>query len=188
MIETMVWIAVFIAAILATVSSLLYFYRANSYAIEQVTATASAQRGLEQTMRTIREAAYSSEGAFPIVSIAENDFIFYADIDDDPFIERVHYYIEGSNLVRGSLDPSGNPPIYSGTEETAVVAEHVRNSTQGISTFRYYDEIGSEITNYENWTSVRFIKVTLGVNVNENALPNQQTLDSSAAIRNLIGK
>lgn len=187
-VETLVWIAVFTAAMLAIVSALLYFYRANSYAIEQATATASAQRGLEQMMRTIREGAYSSQGAFPIVSIAANDFVFYADIDDDALIERVHYYINETDLMRGVVEATGNPPDYTGAEAVSVVADYVRNIAQGLTTFRYYDEIGSEITNYTNWTAVRFVKVTLAVNVNLVTLPNQLTLNSSAAIRNLAGK
>ncbi len=187
MIETLVWIAVFISAMLAIVTTLLYFYRTNAYAIEQASATASAQRGLEQIVRTIREGAYSSQGAFPIVSIAANDFVFYADIDSDVLIERVHYYIQGTNLIRGVVEATGNPPDYTGAETVTTVADYVRNITQGVSTFRYYDELGSEITNYTNWTAVRFVKVTLVVNVNVATLPNQLTIDSSAAIRNLIG-
>jgi len=188
MIETLVWIAVFIAAMLAIVSTLLYFYRTNAYTLEQATAITSAQRGLEQVVRTIREGAYSSQGAFPIVSIAANDFVFYADTDDDALIERVHYYISGTNLMRGVVEATGNPPDYTSPEMTSVIADYVRNVEQSITTFRYYDELGSEIINYANWTSVRFVKVALAINVNTVKLPEQLTLDSSAAIRNLIGK
>lgn len=188
LIETLVWIVVFTAAMFATVSSLLYFYRTNSYAIEQATATASAQRGLEQIMRVIREGAYSSQGAFPIVSIDEHDFIFYADIDDDALIERVHYYIDGTDLMRGVVEATGNPPDYTGSETTTVVAQYVRNVDQEIATFRYFDELGVEITNYANWTAVRFVQVALAVNITEGTLPNQYTLNSSAAIRNLAGQ
>lgn len=187
MIETLIWIAVLICTMFAIVTTLLYFYRTNAYAIEQASATASAQRGLEQIVRTVREGAYSSQGAFPIVSIAANDFVFYADIDNDTLIERVHYYIQGTNLMRGIVEASGNPPDYTGAETAATVADYIRNMAQGISTFRYYDELGSEITNYANWSAVRFVKVVLAVNVNVATLPNQLTMDSSAAIRNLIG-
>ena len=186
-IEVLVWISVFTLAMLAIVSTLLSFYQTNRYTLEQAEAVTSAQRALDQTVRTIREGAYSSQGAFPIHSIAANDFIFYADIDSDPLIERVHYYLSGSNLMRGILEPTGNPPDYTGTETASVIAQYVRNSTQGISTFRYYGEIGTEIINYANWTSVRFVSMNLAVNVNTAALPNQFTLSSSAAIRNLIG-
>lgn len=186
-IEVLVWISVFTAAMLAIVTTLLYFYRTNSYTLEQADAVTSAQRALEQSVRTIREAAYSSQGAFPMYSIAANDFVFYADIDSDPLIERVHYFLQGTTLMRGILEPTGSPPDYAGSETTSVIAEYVRNTAQSISTFRYYDELGSEITNYTNWTSVRFVTVHLAVNVNVATLPNQLTLSSSAAIRNLIG-
>jgi len=186
-IEVLVWISVFTMAMLAIVSTLLSFYKTNTYTIEQASAVTYAQRAQEQIVRTIREGAYSSQGAFPIQSIAENDFVFYADIDSDPLIERVHYYISGTNLMRGILEPTGDPPDYTGTETASIIAEYVRNTAQGISLFRYYDELGSEITNYTNWTSVRFVTVNLAVNVNTAALPNQLTLSSSAAIRNLIG-
>lgn len=186
-IEVLVWISVFTITMLAIVMTLLYFYRTNSYTLEQATAVTSAQRALEQSVRIIREGAYSSQGAFPIHTIAANDFVFYADIDSDPLIERVHYYLSGTDLMRGTLEPTGSPPDYTGSETTSVIAEYVRNTAQAISTFRYYDEIGSEITNYTNWTSVRFVMVNLAVNVNVATLPNQFTLSSSAAIRNLIG-
>ncbi|RJR12785.1 hypothetical protein C4585_03260 [Candidatus Parcubacteria bacterium] len=186
-IETLIWISVFTIAMLAIVTTIMSFYRTNRYTLEQADAVTSAQRALEETVKTIREGAYSSQGAFPIVSIAANDFVFYADVDEDALIERVHYYISGTNLMRGILNPSGNPPDYTGSETTAVIAEYVRNTEQGLSTFRYYDEIGSEITNYTNWTAVRFVSVNLAVNVNPATLPNQLTLHSSAAIRNLIG-
>lgn len=186
-IETLVWIAVFTMAALAIVTTLLSFYRTNRYTLEQADAVTSAQRALEEAVKTIREGAYSSQGAFPIVSINTNDFVFYADVDDDALIERVHYYINGTNLMRGILEPTGNPPDYTGTEVTSAIAEYVRNTDQGLTTFQYYDEIGSEITNYTNWTAVRFVSVNLAVNVNPATLPNQFVLNSSAAIRNLIG-
>ncbi|OGG45032.1 hypothetical protein A2673_03000 [Candidatus Kaiserbacteria bacterium RIFCSPHIGHO2_01_FULL_50_13] len=188
LIETLVWIAVFTAAMIAIVTTLLYFYKTNRYAIEQATAVSSAQRGLEQTVRVIRESAYSSQGAFPIHSIAENDFVFYADVDTDALIERVHYYLDETNLMRGIVKATGNPPDYTEPETVSVLADNVRNVAQDIVTFRYFDELGSEITNYDNWTAVRFVVVTLVVNVNETALPNELTLQSSASIRNLAGK
>ncbi len=186
-IETLVWVAMIAVIFQAIASTLLYFYKTNAYGLEQATAVTSAQRGLEQVVRTIREGAYSSQGAFPIHSIAANDIVFYADVDSDSLIERVHYYIQGTDLIRGVLDPSGNPPDYVGTETTTIISDYVRNTTNNITTFRYYDELGSEITNYNNWTAVRFVKVTLAINVNPITLPNQLTLNSSAAIRNLIG-
>lgn len=188
-IEAMVWIALMVAAMLAIASTVMYFYRTNSYALEQSTAVTSAQRGLEAMIKAIREASFSSQGAFPIVSISPNDFIFYADVDSDPLIERVHYYLSGTNLMRGVLDPTGNPPDYIGAETSEVVAEYVRNLTVGTSTFQYYDALGAQIASSTTaYTAVRFVKVTLGVKVDTETLPSQLTLYSSAALRNLMNE
>ena len=188
LLETVIWIFVFTLAMMGIVSTVVQFYRSNRYAIEQAYAVTSAQQGLENTMRSIREAAYSTQGAFPVVSIASNDFVFYADVDTDPQIERVHYYLQGTDLMRGVVEPIGNPPDYTGSETTKKMADYVRNTEVAVSTFRYYDELGAEIVNFANWTSVRFVKVTLAVNISTATLPNQLTLYSSAAIRNLVGK
>lgn len=188
LIETIVWVAVLIFVFEALGSTLLFFYKTNRYAIEQATAVTSGQKGLEQMVKVIREGAYSSQGAFPIVSIAANDIVFYADTDSDALIERVHYYLQGTNLMRGVVEPTGNPPDYVTSEAVTQVAEYVRNASLGTAVFRYYDEIGSEITTYTNWANVRFVKVTLIVNVDANTLPNQLTLSSSAAVRNLVGR
>jgi type II secretory pathway pseudopilin PulG len=188
-IEAMVWIALMVAAMTAIASTVMYFYRTNAYSLEQSTAVTSAQRGLEKMVRTIREAAFSSQGAYPIVSVSPHDFVFYADVDDDPLIERVHYYLTGSTLMRGILNPSGDPPDYVGTETTEAVADYVRNLSVGSSTFRYYDALGAEVASSTTaYTAVRFVKVTLGINVNIATLPSQLSLYSSAALRNLIAQ
>jgi len=188
LIETLVWIALTVIIVEALGLTLNYYYRTNRYAIQQANAVTSGQRGLDRMVRVIREAAYSSEGAFPIVSIDGDDLVFYADIDADPLIERVHYFIDGTTLVEGIIEPSGNPPAYSGSETESVIAEYVRNTSQSVPLFEYFDELGNEITSYSNWANVRFIKATLIVNVDESTLPNQLSMSSSASLRNLIGR
>src|SRR3989344_2937978 len=68
LVEALVWISVFTMAMIAIVSTLISFYRTNTYTLEQAEAVTSAQRALDQTVRAIREGAYSSQGAFPIIS------------------------------------------------------------------------------------------------------------------------
>ena len=185
MIESVIWISIFSVVMITLTTSILYFYRTNKYTVEQAGAVSSAQRGIEQLVRTIREAGYSSQGAFPIVSIGTNDFVFYADVDADPLIEKVHYYISGTNLNQGITDATGDPPGYTTAEVVSTLSEYVHNLDQSVSAFRYYDASGVEITDYSNWARVRFVNVSIIVNVDPNKLPNQLTLSSSAAMRNL---
>lgn len=185
MVEVVVWVSVLIFALLALTTSVRYFYRTNAYAVEQASAVSSAQRGIDRAVRTTREAAYSSEGAFPIVSIGANDMVFYADIDSDPLIEKVHYFLQGTMLRQGITDATGDPPGYTAAEVVSILSDNVRNLDQAQSTFRYYDQVGMEITDYARWADARFVTMSIIVNVDPNRLPNQITLTSSAAMRNL---
>lgn len=185
LVETVVWVAVTVAALLSIITSVQYFYRTNTYAVEQASAVSSAQRGVEAMVKTIREAAYSSNGAYPIVSLATSSIIFYADIDDDPFIERLRYFIDGDTLKQGIIDPSGDPPVYTNPEILSTISDSVRNNTQAVQAFRYYNLNGTLMTDLTDITEVRFVEVTLVVNINPNRLPNQFTLRSTAALRNL---
>lgn len=185
LIETVVWVAVTLATMLSIIVSVQYFYRTNTYAVEQAAAISSAQRGIESMIKTVREASYSSNGAYPIVSIATSSIIFYADIDDDPFIERLRYFIENDSLKRGVVDPSGDPPVYTNPETISIISDSVRNVEQTTDAFRYYDLNGTLMTDLSDITEVRFVEVTMIVNINPNRLPNQFTLRSTAAFRNL---
>lgn len=185
LIETVVWVSITTALMLTIVSSVQYFYRTNNYAVEQAAAVSSAQRGIEEMVKTMREAAYSSNGAYPVIAMGTSTFSFYADVDSDPFIERLRYYVEGGSLKRGIIDPSGDPPVYSNPETISSVSDFVRNIDQNVATFNFYDLNGNLMTDLTDIAEVRFIEVTIVVNINPYRLPNQFTLRSTAAMRNL---
>lgn len=185
LIEASVWVAITLSAMLAITTSVQYFYRTNSYTVEQAAAITSAQRGIEGMIKTIREAAYASDGAYPIITLATSSISFYADIDDDPFIERLRFFVQGGALYRGLIDPSGDPPVYTNPETVSQISEYVRNDAQGVDMFRYYDLNGALMTNLADITELRFVETTVIVNINPNRMPNQFTLRSTAALRNL---
>ncbi len=185
LVETVVWVAVTTMIFVAIVQSVQAFYRTNTYAVEQGFAVSSAQRGIESMIKTLRESAYSSNGAYPIIAMATSSFSVYADIDDDPFIERVRYFIEADSLKRGVIDPSGDPPVYTNPEVITVLSEFVRNQQKEVSLFKYYDVNGLLMIDLSKIAEVRFIETTVIVNINPYRLPNQFTLRSTAALRNL---
>jgi type II secretory pathway pseudopilin PulG len=185
LLEALVWVAITSMILLAIVNSVLYFYRANTYAVEQSSAVTSAQRGIDSMIQTMREAAYSSTGAWPVIAMSETSFAFYADVDDDPFIERIRYYLDGNSLVRGVVDPSGDPPVYTNPEALTVISDNVRNTEQATPMFQYYDLNGDLMADLTKIAEVRFVQATVIVNVNPFRAPNQFTLRSTAAFRNL---
>lgn len=179
----------FVAAMLALTSSVLYFYRSSNYALQQSSAISSAQRGIDNLVKSIRAASYASNGSYPIVSVGAHDIRFYEDDDTDAAIEQVHYYVSGSALYKGVVDLSGDPAVYGSVEATSTISDNVRNldATVGTTTFTYYDDTGAQITNYANTGKVRFVTVTLEVDVDPSKSPTPLVLRSSAALRNLIG-
>ena len=185
LIETLVWVSMFSLVMLAIMNSVLSFYRTNTYAVEQAAAVTSAQRGIEEMIKTIREAAYSSNGAYPVISMSTTSISFYADIDTDPYIERVRYFISNGSLMRGVIDPSGDPPVYTSPEVVTAVSDFVRNLEKDVNMFQYYDLNGARMTNLSDISKLRFVEATVVVNINPNRLPNQFTLRSTAALRNL---
>jgi type II secretory pathway pseudopilin PulG len=185
-IETLVVIAAFVFIIVALSSSILYFYKSNTITLEQTYAINSARKGIEFMVRDIKEIIYSDEGAYPIISIDANSFYFYSDVDRDNSVERIRYFIEGTDLKKSLTESSGDPLQYLDINEViSVVSDNSRNIEQGISVFRYFDNQGNEIIDYDNISDVAFVKVNLVVNVNVNRLPDEFTLRSSATLRNL---
>jgi len=188
MIEVVIWISVLVMVLAALTESVRYFNRTGKYTIEQASAVSSGQRGIDRAVRAIREAAYSSQGAFPVVSIGANSFVFYADIDQDPLIEKVRYFLQGSSLMQGITDAVGDPPGYTGAESVSVLSDFVRNLAENTPIFRYYNGNGAEITNYSLWADVRYVNANLIIDVDTNRMPNHVELESSAALRNLTGQ
>ncbi|MEY4746965.1 MAG: hypothetical protein RLZZ416_14 [Candidatus Parcubacteria bacterium] len=188
LIESVVWVMVFTAATIALTSSVLYFYRTSNYAIQQAAATASAQRGIDAMIRSIREASYASNGAYPVVSLGANDVRFYADVDTDSGVEQVHYYLSGTTLVKGIIEPIGDPPAYTSAEAISTLSDNVRNLTLGTNLFTYYDGNGNQMNDLAKIGDVRFVTASLLVDVDPLKSPTPLTLRSSAAMRNLVGK
>ena len=185
LVETVVYVSLFALIMLAIAQSVLYMYRTNSYAIQQASAVASAQHGVDVMVREIREAAYASDGSYPIVTLGPNTLTLYADIDGDPLVERIRYYVQGSSIMRGVVDPTGDPPSYGGAEVVSTLSDAVRNTDHGIPLFMFYDKNGALMTDYTRVADVRFVTVSVQVDIDPNRSPTPLLLRSSAALRNV---
>lgn len=186
LIEAIITVAVFAVVSVMIIGAITFLYRANSNAIEQAFALASARKGVDKMVQDIREAAYSDEGRFPVQSISTNEFVFYSDTDRDLYVERIRYFLDGTDLKKGVLDPTGVPPTYNPANEVVtVVADNVRNIDQSTPVFRYFNDSGTEILSALSILDVSFVQTKVIVNVNPLRLPEEFTLYSSVTIRNL---
>ena len=92
LIETIVTIAVFGLSIVAISELILVFYRSERYTFEESTAINEARKGVEIMTKEIRGAQTGADGSYLIEKAADNEFIFYSDIDGDDIPERVRYF------------------------------------------------------------------------------------------------
>lgn len=185
LIETIVVVAA-TAFIFVTIGSLIvYFYRTNAYTLEQSTAVGQARRGVEDAMRYLREASYANDGSYPIKSVATSSIAFFANTNSDYIIEKVTYILINGTFYRTIAVPTGSPLTYVGaTISTTTIATMVVNGTS-TPMFRYFNNIGVELTLPIDISKISSIKTTVVVDVNVNRSPFPFTLSGAATLRNL---
>ena len=183
LIEMLVTLAIFMVAIVAISSAVVYFYRTNATTVSQIYSIESARKGAELMVRDIREMAYGDDGAFPLETIETNGMMLYSDVDRDTSVERVRYRLNGLTLERG-ITNAVSGTYNDANEHFFIVSENVRNVSETVSLFTYYDSSGTEITDLNDVTSVAYVAINLIVNYNPERSSNI-TLRSSASPRNL---
>jgi len=147
-----------------------------------------ARKALKIITAEIRPLSPSSVGAYPIAEANPTSFIFYSDIDNDQFKERVRYFLSGTTLKKGVIKPSGTPLTYNPANET--ISEIIHDITSGTTLiFDYYDNnydgTTSPLTQPVDMSAIRLIKITVVIDKNPNKYPGPITLTTQVSMRNL---
>lgn len=185
LVETIVVVATTALIFVVIGSIITYFYKTNEYTLEQSVAVWQARKGVENAMTYVREASYGSDGSYPIANAATSSITFYANVNNDSYIERVTYSLINGVLYRAVAEPSGNPPTYIGaTVATSTVATSVINSASQ-PVFIYFDDTGTQLPSPVDVSQIASIETTVVVDVNVNRAPVAFTLSGAATLRNL---
>jgi len=139
LIETIVFLAIFVFALTALSGFLIYTYRAQEFSLAQASAISSARQGVSQITKELREAIQSDSGTYLLESCQDFEIVFYSDIDQDDQVEKIRYFLEDEQLKKGIVKPAGQPVDYSGPEEIRIVSRYVKNATSS-PLFVYYDQ------------------------------------------------
>lgn len=186
LLEVVVFVGLLVFILIGIIGALRFTYQGQRFAFEQADATRSARAGIERAVRDLREASYADDGAYPIEALTTTSAIFFSDYDNDGKIERIRYFLDGTNLKRGIVDSAGDPPTYSaGTEVVSTISDNVRNEAVGVPLFTYYDSTGAELADLAEVDELAFVLVRLVVNVHPERAPIDYELRSSAALRNV---
>ncbi len=152
---------------------------------KQDEAVYDARNILNEISKEIREAQFSSTGDYLLDTVEEQELSFYSNIDNDNLVEKIHYFLDGYNLKKGIIKPSGDPLEYLDSNETiTTISSYVANQNDPI--FTYFDENGNQISNPNlNKHDIRLIHIFFKIDVNPGKAPDPYNLITDVQIRNL---
>lgn len=106
--------------------------------LSQANAVADAEQTSARIIREIRELQEAENGAYALVTAGDQELAFYADTDSDGEAERLRYWLEGTMLKRGVIEPLGSPVTYpTENEAVRIVTSNVANGAAPL--FAYYN-------------------------------------------------
>ena len=146
-----------------------------------------ARHLIKNMVTELRKTTQSGNGSYAIESASSTAIIFYSDINNDGLIDRVRYFVSGSNIKKGVIVPTGGS-VYNGTESiSTLMSSVVSSSTQPV--FQYYPSsytgTTSPLTTPVDISAIRLVKITVIIDTDPNKSPVPITVVSSVNLRNL---
>jgi len=189
LLEILITMGIFLIVIVFVTAFVSQSFKVNQFTMEQSEAINHARKGIDLMVKEIRESSPAENGSYPIENADSQTITFYSDIDADELVEKIRYFLDGTDLKKGTTEPSGFPPVYTGEETIITVSKNVRNNESPV--FYYYnsdyptDTVNNPLTVPAGVNEIRLIRVILTVNVDPNKAPENFVLISNAQIRNL---
>jgi len=125
-------------------------------------------QNIDQLSRDLRNLRPGDNAAYPLERARDQEIIFYSDIDYDGSAEKVRYTLTGSQLVRGTIEPTGYPAQYpAASEKIKTLTDYVTNGSTPV--FYYYngdwptDVINNPLSDPVRLSDSKLIKIYLSI-------------------------
>jgi len=138
--------------------------------------------------RELRKAQSGENGAYALVVADDNLITFYSDVDFDDQAEQVSYFVQGTDLVRSVVEPTGQPPAYSDPPRTNILTQNLKNEDTPV--FFYFndgwptDTENNPLPTPASLSQVSMVQMVVVVNASSDA-KEQLQLDSFVHLRTL---
>lgn len=189
LVETIVSIGILSLVMFGVTLYFTHIWPLQQFAIESTQAQIGASESVTDLVKAIRTMRQSDAGEYPLQSVGESEIIFFSDYDGDGQVERVRFFLDGTNIIVGIIRPVGVPAVYAGSQETTTIfVENVRNGTGSYPStlFHYYSESNQELSiGGFSKSQVRMVGVDIYIDINPSASPDPVHFESFASIRNL---
>ncbi|KKQ52256.1 hypothetical protein A2865_02290 [Candidatus Woesebacteria bacterium RIFCSPHIGHO2_01_FULL_39_17] len=150
----------------------------------------AANLSLSNISRELRDARQSGTGGYPLEVSNDQEIVFYSDIDYDAEVERVRYTLSGTELIKGTTEPVGEPATYpADSEKTKILTDIIRNGASPV--FYYYNTDWPEDTTNNplpldlRISDTRHIKIILITNPKADSPDFDFILESDVRLRML---
>lgn len=160
----------------------------NSDAQKNLSAQSDGRRILKNIVKELRSASLSSLGAYPISLANTTSLTFFVDLDNDGYKEQVRYFLQGTELKRGVIKPSGTPLTYnSANEQMSTMVRDINNG--GVAIFEYFDSnytgTSTPLVQPVSVTKIRMVRITLKIEKDPNKSLGPIIVESQVFLRNL---
>jgi type II secretory pathway pseudopilin PulG len=188
LLEVTVAISIFLLILFSLTAIMTTSFRTQGIIWEQLGTQSEGRRVEQQFVNEIRRATNSSVGAYPFELALDNEIIFYSNIDTDLGIERVHYFLTSTTLMKGIVDPTGDPLTYNTSTEVVSAAVHSM-ANGGVPIFSYYDGDYSYMSTSTlpapvDVTDIDMVGINLTLERDPNYSPTAFHIESKAKVRN----
>lgn len=190
LVELLAGMSLFTILIIVVIGIQTILSRGSNFSLSTALTIENANSALNNTISELKKATYADNGAFPIQQALDQTITFYANLDDDPDIEKVRYFLDGTDFKKGVIQPTGFPITYPAENESVkTVANYIRNGSDPI--FFYYndswpqDKINNPLTTPPDLNQLTFVRVSVKVNSSPGQPDSEMLLESSAQIRKL---
>ena len=188
MVEVVVSIAIITLISGAAVELFIFMFpRKSDVVTEQLSTQSETRKVLDEFVNEIRGATYSSIGSYPIADASSTQIIFYSNPGAKATRDRVRYFLEGTLLKKGTIEPSGNPLSYDQNNE--IITDVLHGVVPTTTIFTYY---GADFTGNEDPLPqpvevglVRVVGIKVRIDKNPFNSPTAVVAESKAVIRNL---
>lgn len=190
LIETMVTIAIFTILSLGSsvvIKDIVINSRQGNFSLENAD---KARFTAFNFINEIRSASVGIDGSYPITQAGTNQIIFYSSYgNNNGLVNKIRYFISEDKLMKGVIEPSGDPLSYIASEEKMItVANDIKNDD--IPLFYYYDTDydgnASPLNQPVNINSIRYVKINMII-LKQTSKNSSDTflVDAGSSIRNI---
>ncbi len=187
-----VLVAAFIFAVITALVSgfAVYYFQSYQFSFEENQQISQTQNAFTTIIREVRETRPAENGAYPIAQADDATLVFYADVTNDGRADRVRYFLNGTLLQKGVIEPTAAPVEYpSANEKITTITDSV--NLNGKPFFTYYngswpaDTINNPLPLSQRLLNTRLITVYIRINIQNNYSAQPFDLSESVAIRSL---